>query len=92
MGVKVAFLGSEMPTEPTETVQGVLITGDALRSDATGDYVWLVWDDSVERRSVQIGGQRDRPQVLVVNGLAAGDTIVRSSEKPLTAGQSIKTN
>jgi len=29
---------------------------------------------------------------LIVNGLGIGDTIVRSSEAPLVAGQSIKTN
>ena len=92
MGVKVAFLGAEAPAATSQAVQGVLIAGEALRSDASGDYVWLVWDDAVERRSVQVGGQRDRPQVLIVNGLAIGDTIVRSSDGPLTAGDSIKTN
>ena len=92
MGVKVAFLGSAAPADTKATVQGVLIAGEALRSDASGDFVWLIANGAVERRQVLIGGQRDRPQVLIVNGLALGDTIVRSSERPLTAGQAIKTN
>ena len=92
MGVKVAFLGSEAPVDTTQPVQGVLIAGQALRSDVSGDYVWLVRDDAVERRGVRLGGQRDRPQVLIVNGLDVGDTIVRSSEGPLSAGRKIKTN
>lgn len=92
MGVKVAFLGAEMPADTPQAIRGVMITGESLRSDASGDFVWLVNNDAVERRSVQTGGQRDRAQVLVVNGLRIGDTIVRSSEAPLVEGQSIKTN
>lgn len=92
MGVKVAFLGAEMPADTVQEIRGVLIAGEALRSDAGGDFVWLVRNDVVERRPVQIGGQRDRAQILVVSGLSLGDTIVRSSEAPLVAGQSINTN
>jgi multidrug efflux pump subunit AcrA (membrane-fusion protein) len=62
-----------------------------LHTDASGDFVWLVRDDAVEKRSVKIAGQRDRAQILVVSGLNIGDTIVRSSEATLTPGQSIKT-
>ena len=92
MGVKVAFLGSEAPDSVSEAPIGVLISGDALRSDADGDFVWIVRNGRVERRSVELGGPADRPQVQVVKGLVAGDTIVRSSERPLSSGQSIKTN
>ena len=92
MGVKVAFLGAEMPASSPKEIQGVMIAGEALRSDASGDYVWLVRNNEVEKRPVQVGGQRDRAQVLIANGLRIGDTIVRSSEKPLVDGQSIKTN
>ena len=90
MGVKVAFLGTEMALDPSQDIQGVLIVGEALRTDASGDFVWLVRNDAVEKRSVQIAGQRDRAQILVVSGLNIGDTIVRSSEATLTPGQSIK--
>jgi len=92
MGVKVAFLGAEMPADATQEIQGVLIAGEALRSDASGDFVWLVRNNNVEKRVVHIGGQRDRPQILVTQGLNLGDTIVRSSESPLVEGQSIKTD
>ena len=92
MGVKVAFLGADMLADEPEKIRGVLVAGEALRTDTQGDYVWLVRNDAVERRTVEIGGQRDRPQVLVTNGLAIGDTIVRSAESPLAAGQTITTN
>lgn len=92
MGVKVAFLGAEMEAATPQEISGVMIAGEALRSDASGDFVWLVKADVVEKRTVQVGGQRDRPQVLVVDGLSTGDIIVRSSESPLVEGQLIKTN
>lgn len=92
MGVKVAFLGDEMPTDTTQEIHGVLVAGEALHSDSGGDYVWLVRNEEVEKQPVRVGGQRDRPQVLVTAGLSIGDKIVRSSESPLVAGQSIKTN
>ncbi|MCG8369482.1 MAG: efflux RND transporter periplasmic adaptor subunit [Proteobacteria bacterium] len=92
MGVKVSFLGAGTPAGPARAVQGVMIPGAALRADAGGDFVWIVRNGVVERRPVVPGGPRDRPQILVRSGLVAGDTIVRSSEEPLTDGQAIKTN
>ena len=92
MGVKVAFLGTGMPTGTQQEIRGVLIAGEALRSDASGDFVWLVRENAIEKQMVTVGGQRDRAQILITDGLRLGDTIVRSSESPLAAGQSIKTN
>ena len=92
MGVKVSFLGSDLPQQETAEVQGVMIPGAALRSDADGDFVWLVRDGVAERRSVELGGPRDRPQVLIRTGLAAGDSVVRSAESPLSSGQAVRTN
>jgi RND family efflux transporter MFP subunit len=95
MGVKVAFLDVDAPATPPNTSQdarGVLIAGEALRSDTAGDYVWRIIDGRVERRAVQVSGLRDRTRVLVTSGLAPGETIVRSSESPLVAGQSITTD
>ena len=91
MGVKVSFLGDETPGDPAVEVQGVMIAGEALRSDSGGDFVWLVRRGAVERRSVVLGGARDRPQVLVTSGLVAGDTVVRSADHALSSGQAIRT-
>ena len=92
MGVKVSFLNAEPQVAETREVQGVMIAGAALRSDARGDFVWLVRDGVVERRTVDIGGPRDRPQVLVRSGLVAGDVVVRSAEAPLTPGLPVEIN
>lgn len=91
MGVKVAFLGAEAANDPAREIQGVMIAGAALRSDADGDYVWLVRNDSAERRNVTLGGPTDRPRVLITSGLVVGDTIVRTAQAPLSSGQSVQT-
>jgi HlyD family secretion protein len=91
MGVKVSFLGIDTQPAPQREVQGVMIPGAALRSDDEGDFVWLVRDGTVQRRSVVLSGARDRPQVLVQSGLAPGDTVVRAAEEALSAGQPVKT-
>jgi RND family efflux transporter MFP subunit len=91
MGVKVAFLGIDSKTEPQQVAQGVLISRNAVHQDESGDFVWRVSSTgTIERRSVTLGGPNDRDPVLISDGLAAGDTIVRSSEESLSAGQKIK--
>ncbi len=92
MGVKVAFLEAGTAAESVEETPGVLIPGEALRSDGSGDFVWLINNDEVQKQPVQISGQRDKPRVLVTSGLSAADRVVRSSEAPLAEGQKIRTN
>lgn len=92
MGAKVAFLSDEVPpVDAGGGDEGVQISGNALHADERGNYVWRVSGNLVERRAVALGGPADRDRVLIVNGLSPGDTIVRSSEAPLTAGQRIRT-
>ena len=69
-----------------------MIAGAALRSDSDGDFVWIIRDGVAERRSVELGGPADRPQVLIKSGLASGDIVVRSAEAPLSTGQAVRTN
>ena len=91
MGVKVAFLGSEAPSEPQQEIQGVLVASAAVRDDASGTFVWRVSNGVVERRSVETAGSRTRERVLVTRGLAVGDTVVRSAQGELAPGQPVKT-
>ena len=91
MGVKVAFLGSEAPAEPQQQLQGVLIAREALHDDADGAFVWRTSNGIVERRGVEVSGSLDRERVLVSRGLAVGDTVIRSAEGSLSAGQKVAT-
>jgi len=92
MGVKVSFLNADPQVQQTREVQGVMIAGAAVRNDANGDFVWLVRDGVVERRSIELGGPRDRPQVLIQSGLVTGDVVVRNAEAPLTPGLAVEFN
>ncbi len=95
MGVKVAFLDVDAPAMPVDESQdprGVLVSGEALRSDSAGDFVWRIIDGRLERRAVQVSGRRDRTRILVTSGLQPGETVVRSSESPLVDGQAITTD
>jgi multidrug efflux pump subunit AcrA (membrane-fusion protein) len=69
-----------------------MVSRSALQSDDQGDFVWRISNDAVERRSIRIGGARDRERISVLEGLSIGDTIVRSSDRPLQPGQKIKMN
>jgi RND family efflux transporter MFP subunit len=91
MGAKVSFLGA-LPANEEPEIQGVLIAGEALQTDAGGDFVWLVRNGTVERRSVIIGGPRDRQEILVSSGIVAGDILISRSERALVAGQAVRTN
>jgi RND family efflux transporter MFP subunit len=91
MGVKVAFLGSEAPAESQQELQGVLIARKALQDDADGAFVWRISNGIVERRGVEVSGSLDRERVLVTSGLVVGDTLARSAEGSLSAGQKVTT-
>ena len=91
MGAKVAFLGSDAPSAAAQAPQGVTIAREALRTDATGDFVWHVADGKISRRSVEASGARERERVLITKGLTAGDKVVSSSDATLTAGLKVRT-
>ena len=66
----------------------LVIPREALRHDATGDYVLVVNDGVVERRPVATG-VANVTQVQITRGLAAGDAVVLPSETPLQVGQRV---
>ena len=56
-----------------------------------GAFVWRISNGVVERRGVEVSGSLDRERVLVTRGLEVGDTLVRSAESSLSAGQKVTT-
>ena len=88
MGVKVAFLGAEEPSGAQVPVS-IYISRDALRSDSEGNFVWIVRDETVQRRAVTIGPSSSRGQ-QIMSGLSAGDRIVVSADAELSAGQPVR--
>jgi RND family efflux transporter MFP subunit len=75
MGVRVAFLEAgeraEVPTAPA----GVLVPSRAIARDESGDFVFLVADERLQRRSVT-RGERLGSRVQILAGLASGEVVV----------------
>ena len=69
----------------------MLIAREAVRDDDDGAFVWRISNGIVERRGVEVSGSLDRERVLVTRGLAVGDTVIRSAEGGLSAGQNVAT-
>ena len=88
MGVKVAFLGSDVPAT-TDAPAAIYVTREAVNVDSDGSFVWIVRDDAVQRRPVTLGAASVRGQ-QIMSGLSAGDRIVTSAADELTAGQEIR--
>jgi len=98
MGIKVTFLkprdgspgsrtdaaGADAPvTRPVALVPKL-----AVKTDGDQSYVFVVTQDTVERRAVKIGGT-DADRLEVVAGLNAGERVVLSPPPALAAGQKI---
>lgn len=58
---------------------------EALRHDATGDYVFVLKGDAVERRVVKAGISTVN-QLQVTDGLAEGDAVALPGDVPLATG------
>lgn len=80
MSVRITFLAEAAPLvegEPEAAL--VLVPREALRSDGTGSYVWVVTGDSLRRQAVEAAGERG-DRVVVAKGLAGGEAVVVGGE------------
>lgn len=88
MGVKVTFL-READTDAAPRAQPMtLVPKAAVRSEGSTNYVFVVRDQTVERRAVQTGGI-DGDRLEVTAGLKGGDRVVVSPPAELAEGVSI---
>ncbi|MFQ6004220.1 MAG: efflux RND transporter periplasmic adaptor subunit [Woeseia sp.] len=88
MGVKVAFLGSR-GASGQQGAAAVYVSESAVRTDSEGNYVWIVRDSAVQRRSVSVGQATSRG-MQIMSGLSAGDRIVAAADEELVAGQAVR--
>jgi RND family efflux transporter MFP subunit len=86
MGVKVAF--RDQPGTAA-TTNAVLIPKQAVRASDGRDTVLVYADAQVERRAVQLGGERGA-DVLIRAGLTAGDKVVIEGPAQLEDGDRVK--
>lgn len=89
MGVQVRFL-DEAPQQVTSGPK-LVVPVNALHRDGERDYVYVLHDNTLERRAVTTGG-RDRGDVEIVAGLNQGERVVISANGELADGISVKIN
>jgi membrane fusion protein (multidrug efflux system) len=84
------FARVELEVERTE--QALLVPESAIANDASGPYVWRLTPESLaERASVELGTRREG-QVVILSGLAAGDTIVTSGTHKVYEGGGVESH
>jgi membrane fusion protein (multidrug efflux system) len=78
--------------EVERTEQALLAPESAIANDASGPYVWRVTPESLaERVAVELGTRREG-QVVIVSGLASGDTIVTSGTHKVYEGGGVESH
>lgn len=88
MGVKVTFLREADATD-APVAQGVtLVPQGAVKTENGASYVFVVLNNTVERRAIKTGGT-DGDRVEVIAGLKGGDRVVIAPPQDLAAGKQI---
>jgi len=88
MGVKVTFLREADDDATTAARPVALVPKAAVRTENGASYVFLVQQDTVQRRAVQTGGT-DGDRLEVTAGLNGGERIVVSPPAELAEGTPI---
>ncbi len=88
MGVKVTFLREEAAAAAPAARPVALVPKGAVRAEGGASYVFVVKQDTVERRAVQTGGT-DGDRLEVTGGLSSGERVVVSPPAELAAGTPI---
>jgi len=87
MGVKVTFLREADAAAPVAQAMTLVPTG-AVKTDGANSYVFLVTQDTVERRAIKTGGT-DGDRLEVTAGLKGGDRVVVAPPPDLAEGVKI---
>jgi multidrug efflux pump subunit AcrA (membrane-fusion protein) len=90
MGVKVAFRDE---VQELANRSAVTIPREALRKDEGRDVVFVVNDESVERRAVTVSaaaGTVEDEEVLILAGVTAGEQVVVEGPSDLKEGDLVE--
>lgn len=85
MGVKVTFLREDEGGAAPAARPVTLVPQAAVRSEGGASYVFVVRQNSVERRAIKTGGT-DGDRLEVLAGLSGGDQVVISPPPELAEG------
>ena len=88
MGVKVTFLREEQAAAAPAARPVALVPKGAVRGEGGTSHVFVVKQDTVERRAVQTAGT-DGDRLEVTGGLSSGERVVVSPPPTLAEGTPI---
>lgn len=88
MGVKVTFLREAAADAAPASRPTALVPKSAVRATGGASYVFVVKQDTVERRAVQTGGT-DGDRLEVTAGLSEGERVVVAPPEGLAEGTTI---
>ncbi len=88
MGVKVTFLREAAADAAPAARPTALVPKSAVRTSGDASYVFVVKQDTVERRAVQTGGT-DGDRLEVTAGLSSGERVVVAPPETLSEGTPI---
>jgi RND family efflux transporter MFP subunit len=89
MGVRVSFLENVQPANAAKSKSGVLVPASAIISHDGADAAFVVVGDKVQKHVLKLGRTLGDDRE-VVDGLAAGDTIVTDPAPQLADGTHIR--
>jgi len=90
MGARVSFLSDVEAKDTGKAAQsGVIVPVDAVQANGDTGIVYIVHDDTVERRAVRLGARTADGQTIVA-GLAAGTKIATGDLSKLSDGSRVK--
>ena len=88
MGARVSFL-EDRPETSTNAAPAVVVPTDAVQADGETGVVFVVHDDTVERRAVRLGAASSDGQIVLA-GLTAGTRIAVGDLHALTDQAKVK--
>ena len=90
MGVRVAFLAPDAVADSPAVQQLVVVPADAVSVSGDTGTIFIVHDDTLERRVVQLGGKLADARQIVLSGLSAGTRVAMADFSLLTDGARVR--
>jgi RND family efflux transporter MFP subunit len=87
MGVKVTFLETNQQEQKSRAI--AMLPSGAIRSDSGSKYVFVIKDDTLERRAVSVGEARGS-DIEVLAGVQPGTMVVVKGPDSLRDGQTVQ--
>jgi RND family efflux transporter MFP subunit len=89
MGVRVSFLADPSQDAGGKPASGVSLSSNAVQASGTSGVVFVVRDDTLERRTVRLGASSG-DSITVLSGLVAGERVAVGDFAQLKDGAKVR--